>query len=544
MGNAGSNPFDEAAQQEMKDVINETVGEFSKQYVLALAVNLYRKFREESGETKVEPPPRQLASDEKPPSDIHLEGFLTKQGIVRKNWKKRYFIVHPDYTITYSETKESKDKVKGKISLNGYYVEDFNDEKRPWTFHLKHWRRRNWYLQCENEEDYKKWKEVLKQCCNKAPNPLESYDNEVHRKTFQRAYLKMKEKWYGWSGYFYCTGSEAEMLSEFIMRRLRWGVIWRVNSKITGPAKVRNMIRDQIEKQVNAAVDAAAAGAWKAAVEARTKMEPELDGKIRENSAPLVENQNKAKDTMKEKLMGILDPVLEKVGKPLIEKVLNKAMVPIADAYIDLGKTWQRLVRRVEKHHNGDFSNAYREKWWVWYYLYDARQHLWKMQNDDTVRKALTPPRASSSGADDSGDSQDAEPSNDYIAWRISDELADLLKDALFTLSQDKDPKVTGPKLLNDVRLTITQDYRNFLLGVLQPNIMNAAESSLMELCRAIDENIPEVLRNFISAEEMVGEILVDVCSTMADRILREAAPPQLERIDKAWSEPTESADE
>ena len=33
-------------------------------------------------------------------------GYLTKRGAVVKNWKKRFFVVNPDYSVDYFESEE------------------------------------------------------------------------------------------------------------------------------------------------------------------------------------------------------------------------------------------------------------------------------------------------------------------------------------------------------------------------------------------------------------------------------------------------------
>ena len=33
-------------------------------------------------------------------------GALTKQGAIIKNWKNRYFVVNPDFSVSYYETEE------------------------------------------------------------------------------------------------------------------------------------------------------------------------------------------------------------------------------------------------------------------------------------------------------------------------------------------------------------------------------------------------------------------------------------------------------
>lgn len=150
------------------------------------------------------------------------------------------------------------------------------------------------------------------------------------RRTYQRAYLKTYEKWWGWSSYFYCTGSESEMIGDLIMRRLRWGLLWRVYGKLKGPASIQNKMRDTIGKQVKIAVQAACVAGFKAMAEARDKVKPEMEKQIKENGAPIFEGISKMKSSVQDKLMDVLNPIIEKTANPLVEKVLSKAFTPVS----------------------------------------------------------------------------------------------------------------------------------------------------------------------------------------------------------------------
>lgn len=82
MGGVGSSPWDDSCTKELNEIIKETIGEFSKQYPLALAVNLVKKAQAEvnaQGEKK-EDAKRQLVVDPDPPKEVHKEGYLIKQG--------------------------------------------------------------------------------------------------------------------------------------------------------------------------------------------------------------------------------------------------------------------------------------------------------------------------------------------------------------------------------------------------------------------------------------------------------------------------------
>lgn len=41
-------------------------------------------------------------------TEPHKMGALTKQGAIFKNWKNRYFVVNPDFSVSYYATEEVK----------------------------------------------------------------------------------------------------------------------------------------------------------------------------------------------------------------------------------------------------------------------------------------------------------------------------------------------------------------------------------------------------------------------------------------------------
>lgn len=53
-------------------------------------------------------------------------GYAAKEGAVVKNWKRRWFVVRPDYSVEYwaseEESKKPKAKPKGVMHLAGYHV--------------------------------------------------------------------------------------------------------------------------------------------------------------------------------------------------------------------------------------------------------------------------------------------------------------------------------------------------------------------------------------------------------------------------------------
>ena len=100
------------------------------------------------------------------PTEPLREGWLVKQGGAIKNWKKRWFVVYPDFTIDYLEKQGGKKK--GDINLDGYSVVEKGLEGKPFSIELHHKKRRCWFIQCADEEEKKAWMDVFALCCRRA----------------------------------------------------------------------------------------------------------------------------------------------------------------------------------------------------------------------------------------------------------------------------------------------------------------------------------------------------------------------------------------
>jgi len=95
---------------------------FSLQYTKAYVLALVRMIKLEA---QKEPEPLLLAP--RPAREENFKcGYLVKEGGIRKNWKRRFFVVRPNYTVDYFETEaeaqKPKGKKKGSINLCGYSV--------------------------------------------------------------------------------------------------------------------------------------------------------------------------------------------------------------------------------------------------------------------------------------------------------------------------------------------------------------------------------------------------------------------------------------
>ncbi|KAH7832081.1 putative connector enhancer of kinase suppressor of Ras 2 [Monocercomonoides exilis] len=91
------------------------------------------------------------------------EGWLTKQGHIRKNWKRRWFVLRGT-TLYYYAKKEDK-KEKGFIQLPGYIMENANDVTgKLHSFHLlnpSNPKKKQFYIHADNALDLQGWTKTI-----------------------------------------------------------------------------------------------------------------------------------------------------------------------------------------------------------------------------------------------------------------------------------------------------------------------------------------------------------------------------------------------
>jgi len=545
-----SNPFDESARAELNGIIKETIAEFTVQYVIALAAQLVKKAEAELAaldkkeEVKVE---RQLLTDPDPPKDVRKEGYLIKQGAIRKNWLQRYFTINSDYSVSYRVKKEDA-KEKGKFTLGGYWVGDWHEAPadKKFVIHCEHYNKRNWYFQVpppeekdvKHEDHYEKWKDALRAAARNAPSGMEA--DPVYRRTYATAYLKTYEKWWGWSSYFWAWGSEVDLMGDLIYRRIRWGLLWRVKSKVKAPGPAAGKIRDTIDNTVKTTVHAACDAGWKAICGTRDSARPKMESTIKEQGGPLFEQKKKLKDAIKDKLMEIIKPILEKTAQPIVEKVLDKALTPIADSHVETLKGFKRCIDWCcGSGSSKEFkdTDVRRMRGWCYWYNWESRQIMWKMESDDMVKKALTPPASGEGSSSDAAGEGKKEESNSNLAYKINDELQDQMDSAFFTLGKDKDIKVVGNKFLNDSKILLRQQYRSFILGVLKPNIFHLAAKSILELVKPLDDALPDAFKQFINGHDTCVDIIEAVCQETADILLKAGYESNVQKMEAAMQQ-------
>jgi hypothetical protein len=65
---------------------------------------------------------------------------------------------------------------------------------------------------------------------------------------------------------------------------------------------------------------------------------------------------------------------------------------------------------------------------------------------------------------------------------------------------------------------------------------MVAANGTIIETCKDIDIQIPDVVKAFINSDDIVTDIVHDACNTVIHRHLTDSLPSQLSRIEKEFA--------
>ena len=105
----------------------------------------------------------QVTAAEAPRPPLY-SGWLTKLGAVRKSWKRRWFVVSPDYGMAYYAGSDTRGAPKGEMMLQGYEVRaDCFKAEKDLCIELYHQKRRCFYVYANTVEEYEQWIPMLKE---------------------------------------------------------------------------------------------------------------------------------------------------------------------------------------------------------------------------------------------------------------------------------------------------------------------------------------------------------------------------------------------
>eukprot|EP01111_Echinosteliopsis_oligospora_P016493 TRINITY_DN687_c0_g1_i1.p1 TRINITY_DN687_c0_g1~~TRINITY_DN687_c0_g1_i1.p1 ORF type:complete len:601 (+),score=172.61 TRINITY_DN687_c0_g1_i1:144-1946(+) len=375
-------------QKEVADCAQKVCKVFTVQYTKAYTLALVRLIKEEK--------------NKKPKPDYHLttrptwdkeykSGYLVKEGGKTKNWKKRWFVVRPNWTCDYyvdeaTANSGPKAKKKGSINFCGYWVNtDPNDSTigrlrkladrmgidfsslplpkpyPPLTLELYHSRRRCYYITAANKEEFDDWVAQFRNCCWYARGL--TIDEECHRRAFPVAARKTRwelGRWSWWSN----SGSEEQILAEMIADELDYDIMGKVYGKLVGPWVIRNMLRTKAQKVVDSAVMAVVKPAWSAMYKGVEALRPKIEPKIRDMVEPIFDAEKNVMDKIKDGVNGVIRPIQEEHVNPYLARIVDIVRKPMAEGFAEAFKIWEKKITEYDNKGKGDLQASFSELDW------------------------------------------------------------------------------------------------------------------------------------------------------------------------------------
>jgi len=541
--------MDAATKDEIANLIKQVLATFTTQYVKFFALGLVKKAEAEAGaepgpDWKLTPRPEEGASKE-----ALKCGFLTKEGAIRKSWKKRWFVVQPNYTVEYYESEKAaqapKPKPKGVMHLAGYRViEDPNagiitalekladqmkmdiselpkPKKYPdLVFEVHHPRRRSYFIEASTPEEKKEWMAMFRTVCWYAWG-LQNRD-PVHVMAFECAVRETRWNLGRW-GYWGGQGSEAQILSDLIGDELEYATIGKVMSKLSGPWIIRSKVRDQTLKIIDTMVSAAVTPAWTAMNKTVEELRPKIEPTIATSVDPIGKQKAELNNKLKDGCLGIINPLLDQHVTPHLSKILDIIKSPVVGGY----ETAAQLLETQFTQFAGKFNASQPEAnfrdldYWARWSWWEARaatekfevmyEPLWALRE---IFSGIYPWSSIYNG-------QDAlRKMLDNAVWTYQLELKKAVAENNATPC-DTAKQVTLDKFREDAKIATFLFY----LGLFKAVIMPALVQLVVPACKAIIEPlasiIPDLLKQFIDPNDMFDKLLNGIVDDAIKNVLK-----------------------
>lgn len=559
MGAGVSVPID---QERVKEITEKTTAEFTGKYAKVYPAELLKKTVADAKGSEGGPAYELLSRPEAAKSkDPVKTGWMTKEGAVVRNWKKRFFVVRYDYKIEYydsEETFKSGGSPKGTINPAGYKVVanpegelvrrveelakklkvDVSSLSKPSTppgfaVGLMKKGQRDWYIQFESEAQKQEWLPVLAMACNKAEG-LNSQD-PVTRAAFKKAYTYTRYR-RGYYGYWNFDSSEEQLLSDLIARQLNDEVLGAFYDKIdesVGNAKLRSMVNDKVEGTIATTVGGAVGAGWNGANRGMEQARPPVEAKLKENVGKIVEAEKSVSDKAVDSVSGVVDPVAARVAAPATEAALPSMMGPITAALKELIAVFTLHSAEADKSIAAGQNESQ-----VWrdlaslprYYstLRDAEEKLDKMRELLSALEKFPQLRFGASEMEG-------------VVRSVLEFLQALLDKAFYTLQHLFGEKVKGGadkaaavkdardethrRLTHDCKLALFETVKSQLLTVVLPSI----REEVLEPCKSamdpVTEAIPDFLKSIMDPDDILDETITKIVGNAVGTIVSPALP-------------------
>lgn len=475
------------------------------------------------------------------PSDPIKAGFMLKLGEVRKNWKKRYFVLMNEadnYEARYFETEQSppfdRKAVKGTGIIQFAYRSvhrlsatsdeaEFKEIGRPTTaFILKlapYWswdQRRTWYFEVETEEECTEWEKALRIATWRADPPLNP--DPVKRAAFEAAYQRTRWELGVWSWYMSCA-TEEEMLAFLANEAVEDTIMPAVYSAIHS-GRAERIIRNKVRETVNTTIGASVRAGWIAASKAIDTAEPTIRDAVSKSLGPILDAVVAVETKVADTASAAVKPVVEKSVAPALEPLLRLLFSPLAGAHakaVDVMRERFEFLCAIDPAEVPKQIESYeRLSRYQWGFFYEPVRVL----NEDRE------------GWGDAARSELAARAPGLSEWRMDQMMREgllrVMKNAIYTFKVLTTVGIAGKgpmslaeasadvlgRMAADCKTAALQDMETIFMSVLYPLAQKAAKPAVDPLIGPIDAAVPEVAKAVINPAGMVNDLLYSLMQT------------------------------
>jgi len=426
---------------------------------------------------------------------------------------------------------------KGSINLSGYRVEDDPNkstlgrimklaekmgidvsaipkpkEYPPFTIELYHSNRRCYYIQASSPEEFKEWCEMFRICCRKSFG----YKNkeEVHVKAFPIAVRNTRWSLGRWGIGFGYGGSEVQILADLIGDEIEYDILGRALGKLPNtPWFVRNWMRNSMMKVIDGIVTSAVNPAWIGMDKTVSELRPTIEPKIKNEIDPIVKIQNDIQNKMKEALMSIIEPALQKHAAPHLLKLANSIKNPIESGFGETIKVFKEKTNLYKGDGSPNSFSTYRAYPNSYYIMNPAKQKISDMyQLLDPLHNIFSSFSAY------------------WICYDIKEELVNMAYNGTYTFEKAVNGGMgtaeanseTLEKYLHDTQVGSMIQMQYTIREVVKPTLMKVIDP----LCKPIVSNmanmIPSSFKDLININEMYQQLIDDVINESSSTIINE----------------------
>lgn len=547
-----------------KEVIKTFTVEYSKGFVVALVKKIKADANPQPG-----PQERLLVKNVNPDEPLK-EGWAIKEGEIRKNWKKRYFYVTPDFRMLYfaddkaceewkeknpklreakqahqadkendelkkafQEAKKDMKKCMPLKEANLYSYSTYTSNKKEHCLELYHWRKRKFYVQFENEEERKDWRPILQTCCRKAKQPINP--NPVQAAAFNAAYDRTRWRNSIW-GWWYWDSPEAELIGALAFDVCRRTVLADVYSSMRGGYSAKQKLDDAIKKQIQAAV----APAWIACQEAVQKLQETIEPELKKGLDPIFEAERDLKLKISDMVSDKIGPAVGEVVDPIVQKLLIEiCSKPIHEGWLALNGAIEELYKHFCGSINGkgavitknEFRSSYRSTQYKCRYFHS----WWSVTRPiseklDEMREELKIVADLVQGLDGYN-----------VYYTISEQYHNIVLDGLFTWQQaihddfdgEEMPKdkfealakakwlETVPKIAHDSQVVYEEQISWLLEEAIKGPFIRLIMKGVGALLEPLDELIPGPVKQFISATGTAEDVITQSIDNILEKSVK-----------------------